>query len=440
MGPERRKLALAQRALYFDQNQNEKIYEVIKDLEQKEIPHRFNGKIEIVDRALAKNSTTPAISEIGYKKSSSQKILSRRKIAMFGTFNKIGKYPRRVIGLGSMPPVTGWRDTVVTAAIGHILSFIPRNSLFVSDIKRQVDLVLEAKRVINKLDLGFHQTEAVLRNIGASLGTEDPKKELENAKLLFKEAGIKLFRIYTINSDPRVIETARLLRDHFGPKIEIFVGQISDHIQALRLISLDIKADALVFGHGGGRQCTSAINGMAITTLEDIYSITCDKRFNETSLILEGGIDKSVGTALILGADCILYNQKLVHGTIEAGDLFVQDLLGNICQPYPGSASPVTQIIESENPDLRLKRTNAAGRTVNPEGKPGFMYYDEKACTMAFWINEMLSHAGRTFADLGVENILELRRFLQSSEQSPLRILSDKTQYLSDAYRNTKLI
>ena len=39
----------------------------------------------------------------------------------------------------------------------------------------------------------------------------------------------------------------------------------------------DIRADALIFGHGGGRQCTSAINGMAISTMEEVYEITLDK-------------------------------------------------------------------------------------------------------------------------------------------------------------------
>lgn len=141
MGPERRTLALAQRALYFDRNQNEDIYNTIKQLESGEQSIRLRSNrrhaaldealgIKILDRlpkGLAKFirehgwikevvTKTPAFTEIGYRKIHAEKAMSRRLIAQTDLFNKIGKYPRRIIGLGSMPPVTGWRDSLVTAA------------------------------------------------------------------------------------------------------------------------------------------------------------------------------------------------------------------------------------------------------------------------------------------------------------------------------------
>src|SRR5690606_10326799 len=102
------------------------------------------------------------------------------------------------------------------------------------------------------------------------------------AKVLFNEAGVKVFRIYTINSDPRIIETARAIRNEFGDEVEIFVGQLVDKKQCLALIAPDIKVDGFIFGHGGGRQCTSATNGMALSTLEEIYQIVTDHQFNNT--------------------------------------------------------------------------------------------------------------------------------------------------------------
>jgi len=336
-----------------------------------------------------------------------------------------------------MPPVTGWRDVLVLSAVGHMLSFIPRSSIYASSLKLRTDLGKDAKDTIDKFDIPSRWKEKIKRNIGAALGAENPKEELKIAKTLAKEAGISVFRIYTIGSDARIIKTAHKLRQYFGGSVEIFVGQIADKKQARKLISKDIAVDGLIFGHGGGQQCTSAINGMALSTLEDIYEITLDKQFNKTSLLVEGGIGRSIGTALILGIDCALGNQKFVRGSIETGNIFTQDKSGRICQPYPGTASPVTQIIESEDPLLRLRRTDAAGRTYYTEGKPGFMYYEDKACSMAFWINEYLRHAARTLADLGVENISELRN-LTKSKKDYLRILSEKTQYLSDAHWKTE--
>ncbi|MGV2434015.1 MAG UNVERIFIED_CONTAM: hypothetical protein LVT10_03190 [Anaerolineae bacterium] len=99
------------------------------------------------------------------------------------------------------------------------------------------------------------------RNIGAAIGCGNVAEELASARYLYEHAGVRLFRIYTINSDPRVIETAEAIRQAFGDEIELFVGQVSDHKQALQLIAPNVRVDGLFFGHGGGRQCTSATNG-----------------------------------------------------------------------------------------------------------------------------------------------------------------------------------
>ena len=444
MGPKRRSFALAQRAHFFDNNHNQEIYDEIENLEKgkTKILPRANHRSRAIEYALGINKKgqtailTPALTEIGYKKISSDNLLSRRVIVNSGLFNIIGKYPRKIIGLGAMPPVTGWVDTLVTSAVGHMLSFIPRNSYFALNIKIRIDLGLKAKETIERLPIPSIWKTKVFRNIGASLGAEDPSNELKIAEKLFKSAGVKAFRIYTIGSDSRVIETAKFLRQKFGKDIEIFVGQIADKKQAEKLISKDIAVDGLIFGHGGGQQCTSAINGMAITTLEDVYQITQDDNFNKTSILLEGGVGRSIGTALIIGADCVLCNQKLVRGTIETGDLFLENKSSKFCQPYPGSASPVTQIIESKNEEIRKRRIDAAGRTYYTEGKPGMMYYEEKACSMAFWINEYLRHAARTLADIGVSNISQLRLLLAENKYEFLRIMSEKTQYLSDAHGN----
>lgn len=444
MGFERARLALAQRALFFDQNQNRVIFKIIRDMEAGKIKFipRTNKRSMVVDEIIRNGNSkkqalyTPAVTELGYKKISSDRLISRREIHDKGLFNIVGKFPRKIIGLGAMPPVSGWRDTLVTSAIGHMICFIPRSSIFAFELSSRVKLGQEVKSVINTLKIPASWKEKSLRNIGAALGADNPEEELQIATVLYKEAGIKLFRIYTIGSDIRVIKIAKLLRQKFGKDIEIFVGQIADKKQAVNLISKDIAVDGLIYGHGGGQQCTSAINGMAITTLEDIYEVSLDKNFNNTSILVEGGIGKSIGTALILGVDACLGNQKFVRGCIETGNLFASDKNGKICQPYPGTASPVTQIIESQSPLLSKRRIDAAGRTHTSEGKPGLMYYEAKAGSMAFWITEYLRHAARTLADLGVRNIYELRSFLKKDNREYLRIMSEKTQYLSEPHWN----
>lgn len=442
-GPERTRLALAQRAEFFLQHQSEKVLTIVEGIiaGEKNIPSRINRKHAALEKALdIQNGTalsTAAFSDLGYKKRSSEKELSRGDIALHGLFNRDG---RRVIGIGSLPPVSGWRDVVVTAAMAHMPVFIPRNNLF-ADVGRRIQLIKESQEAIERLDISDRQKKLAFRNIGVAIGTDDPKKELENVIRIYEETGAKLFRApYTINADPRFIETPRLIRNHFGDEVEIWSGQIADRRQ-VELLLEEVNghqiADTGIWGHAAGRQCTSAINGLGITMIEDIYDVIQESSLNGMNIAVEGGVGNLVAIPLLLGADYVLYNQQLVHGTIEAGDLLLKHKNGKLAQPYPGSASPTTQIIESSFEKLRKTRTASAGRTTNPEGKPGFMFFERKANSMVFYVREFLGYAARMLADLGVRNIGELRTLLaEHKNEEVLRIVTDSTSKLTEAYRN----
>ncbi len=471
MGPERRKLALAQRVEFFKHNQNEKIHNAIDRLEQgidtiSLRPNRRHQSIEdaigvkqslarklifgmgrfapksLKDKLLSQWQATKTISwdEVAYRKKSADQLTSRRPDVSDYLLNKIGKYYRRPIGGGSMPVTTGSKDELVMSALGHMVSFIPRNSRYAGDIDLQIKLAQEAQQTIKDIEIPTVWKERAFRNIGASLGVENPQQTLEEARRLYHEGGIKLFRIYTIGTDPRMVETARLLREEFGDDIEIFAGQISDKALAKKLMSEDIRVDALIYGHGGGRQCTSGENHMAITTVEEAYEVVTDADYNNTTILIEGGIGTNISSALILGIDGVLYNNRIVHGTIEspAGDIYVRELKKEkYVQPYPGSASSETAIIESVDEEIRKKRTNLAGR-IYTEGKPGFMYDERKAGgSMAFWINELLSDASKMLADIGVRNISELRKYMANDQNEVIRIITDGAQQVSTAYGNT---
>lgn len=442
MGPERRYLALAQRMEYFMDHQNTQVEKILNKIDAEGMENRVNKRSSTIETALGKNivgdvTQTKALKEIGYKKISSDKAVSRTRISDFGLYNKIGKYGRSIYGIGSMPPISGWRDILVTSAIGHMPVFTHRNSLNAVDFDNQIKLIKDAKKTLRSLGLSKEAYLRAERNIGAALGSGTIEEETEKARRLYDEANVKLFRIYTINSDPRVIETARALRKEFDDDIEIFVGQIADKKQALALIDPKIRVDALIFGHGGGMQCTSATNGMALTTLEEIYDVITDARFNNVTVVAEGGIGKSVGALLLLGVDLILSNQKLVHGTIETGDLFFEHKSGKPCQPYHGSASAPTMLIESSNDELLEKRMYASGRAKKVEGGPGYMFFSQKANSMAFYVNEFKHYAARTLADLGVEDLSELRRFLDTNNKELFRIISTEASVMSGIHTVT---
>lgn len=441
MGIERRKLALAQRAEYFLKNTNPKVINLLKNYNVNNHITRPNTRHPAIEELMKvdvydTSYNARAIKELGYKKLSANKIVSRRQNAQTGLFNKIGKYPRISMGIGSMPTISGQSDVILTAILGHMPVFISRNNIFAGNTQLRIDVINETQTKLKSLKLNKQLENIVKRNIGVAIGT-NPINDVKEAVKIHQKTGVSLFRIYTINSDPRFIQTAIALRKELGNKVEIFAGQIADKEAAQKLVQ-EAQVDGIIFGHGGGRQCTSATNGMALTTVEEIYSIVTDPFFNNTTLLVEGGVGRSVGALLILGIDGILYNQQLARGTIETGGLFVLNKAGDFGQPYNGSASAPTMIIEAADEYLKDSRINPSGRTQVPEGKKGFSIYSEKANSMAFWIDEFKHQMARTLADLGVQNISELRKFVKKHNKELLRIVSPEAATTSQAWKNTK--
>ena len=441
-GPERRTLCLAQRADFFRSNQSAEVLHTLDAIGRAgAIPQRSNRRSLTVESVLGLNenpfiTSTYSWKDLGYRKRSSARQVSRTLSAECGLFNRIGKHPRSVLGFGSMPAISGWRDVLATAAIGHHAIFTHRNSIFAGYIERQAAVINAAKdllRPVLKQDADFQRA---VRNIGAAIGCSNVEDEVRSARYLYDRAGVRLFRIYTINSDPRVIEIAAAIRAEFGDEIELFVGQVSDKTQCLQLIAPDIRVDGLFFGHGGGRQCTSATNGMAVTTLEEVYSITTDERFNDVTIAVEGGIGSSMGHLLLMGIDLISYNQQLARCVIEQGDIYFEHKSGVVCMPYHGSASAPTMIIESANPTLARQRLRPGGRTRNVEGKAGYRFFEEKANSMVFYINTFKHYAARTLADVGVRDMAELRQFARDHDEELIRVVSSQASAVGQAYGN----
>ena len=441
-GPDRRRLCLAQRADFFRSNQSAEVLATLDAIADGEgIPQRCNrrsGTVEMVLGLDTSNFITSTYSwkDLGYRKMSSGRRVSRTLSAESGLFNRIGKHPRSVLGFGSMPAISGWRDVLATAAIGHHAIFTHRNSIFAGYIERQAGVIKAAKAVLKSLGLSATDYQRAARNIGAAIGCSDVHEEVKAARFLYERAGVRLFRIYTINSDPRVIEVAAAIRAEFGDEVELFVGQVSDKDQCLKLIAPEIRVDGLFFGHGGGRQCTSATNGMAVTTLEEVYSVTTDERFNHVTIAVEGGIGTSMGHLLLMGVDLISYNQQLARCVIEQGDIYFEHKSGKVCMPYHGSASAPTMIIESANPALARKRLRPGGRTRNVEGKSGYRFFEEKANSMVFYINTFKHYAARALADVGVTDMAELREFVRDSDEELIRVVSSQASAVGQAYGN----
>ncbi len=426
--------ALAARAYEFSLFHNEEMYQYLRDMMDGKIvtPKRSNSRSRVIEKLIKAErkkekaakargeeyygdenwevEASAAIQELGIARESADREMSRTKAAHKGLIINVNGTPTSIFALGGMPPVTGWKDVITTSALSFTRSWIPHNSIYAENYDLQLKLFHAAVDDINQLEIPKDINELVIKQIGISVGSENPEKVAAFAKEAY-EQGLKAIRIYTTNPDPRTVETARLIRQAC-PDIFICVGPIVDIKQAKALIQSDIKVDQLLIGHGGGENCTSLEGGGVANALELIYLLSIDPAFNDVMIGLEGGTGNTI--AALLGiVDTISLNRRGVAGGIETGGLFVQHTNGNVVQPYHGSASAVTQWIEAMmNPSLTGRRVNPAGDLKNVEGKPNYMEKSRsiQSIVQNLWNARMFG--GRGLADQNSTSIADLRNWI----------------------------
>lgn len=462
-GDEAMRMAIAARTLEFQEHHNEETYAQIRAMMQSiregvpAVARRSNVKSPVVEkllefaRALPKGMDeedawqaiedhgqelvygTAAINELGYARQSSDRLLSRTGAAHSGLFLDATGIPSSLYALGGMPPVTGWKDVLVTSALSYMRSYIPRNSIYAGNVDLQIRLFEEAKSDIQALGLPGDIEEICLAQIGVSIGCEDPEGIVRDVARM-KEAGVKAVRIYTTNPDKRTVDTAQAIHDAFGDDITICVGPIVDVEQARKLVQAGVKI--LYAGHGGGENCTSLAGGGAANSLELAYKMSLDPDFNEVAIGLEGGTGSAIGGLLGM-VDVISLNRRGVAGGVELGGLFVQHSNGEVVQPYHGSASPQTQWIEGiVNPTIRARRVDAAGRLRNVEGGPGFAAAERHINSIVDRWHEARMLAGRALADQDSRSIGELRQHIAEEGYAQHRIITGNAQAIAGRHPN----
>lgn len=447
MGKEAVRLALASRAQEFLQFHNEAVYEYLRSLVSGDlqISKRSNTQSLVIEKLLDvirdKEGNmifhkTAATQELGYTRIFSDREMSRKKPRTKGLIlNSVG-VPSSLFAIGGMPPVSGFRDVLVTAAMSFMRSDIPRNSIFVKNPDLQIKLFQQAKEAIESYGLPKDIEKIVIAQIGISVGCEDPKQIAKDV-LKFKKAGCSSVRIYTTNTDYRTVETARRIREVVGEDFTICVGPIVDLYQAKQLVYPNIGVNILLAGHGGGENCTSLAGGGTANSLELLYSMYLDPDFNNTAIGLEGGTGDEIG-ALLGMLDVISLNRRGIAGGIETGGLFVEHTNGKVAQPYHGSASAITLWKEAVfNPYVARSRFNNAGRLEDVEGKPNYTFKPASVNSVVEDFADRRMFVGRALADQDVQSIGGLRENISVNGHNH-RIVTSDAAFIAAEHRNGK--
>lgn len=431
-GPMRVMGALAARAYEFDLHHNPKIYERLRGMmrgaelteprpkqrspvieELLRIRHREPRDEAEADRQeaeIAEILGSAAPSDLAYARTSSDRVLSRKRAAENLFVSNGIAPPSSFFGLGGIPWVTGSSDVLATAALSFMRSYISRNNIFAGNFERQLALFEEAKRKIEKLNLPPDMFQLVLSQIGISIGSENRQQEVANAQRAY-DAGCRLIRNYSTNPDRRGVETMEAVRQALGGDVTLAYIPIVDLAQAHKLVHPDIQVDILGAGHGGGENCTSLGGGGAHTGIELAYGMYLDSAFDNALITLEGGTGDSIGPLMGI-VDCISMNKRGVAGGIEvANGLRFSHVSGKKVQPYHGSASAITQWTEAAlNAEIAARRITPSGLVGVVEGVPNYAWNDH-------WVRSIVDRfqfarilAGRTLADQDAQSISEMRK------------------------------
>ncbi|OGG02151.1 hypothetical protein A2W14_06490, partial [Candidatus Gottesmanbacteria bacterium RBG_16_37_8] len=311
MGPEAIKMALAARAWEFIINHNDETYALIRSMlnGQNLTPKRTNIHSDVIEQLIElvkfeedelKDITpeevdrvldeaievlfTAATNQLGYvRQYSDREDLSRKIAANKGLILTSTGIPSSLYALGGMPPVTGWKDVLTTAALSFMDSYVPHNSIFVNKELR-LQLFISARDAILELGLPSDIEQLVIAHLGISVGTEDYHDLAEFVNKAARE-GCSLWRVYTTNPGRQTVTSAEVIRDATEQSVEtsetirqivqlkarISVGPIVNLNQAWRLIQNNILVNTLIAGHGGGENCTSLLGGGAANSLELAY-------------------------------------------------------------------------------------------------------------------------------------------------------------------------
>lgn len=428
MGQDHARAAIATRAVMFAAIHNPEMYQHFVDLRSGKTPHVFRDytkrspAIEDLIKVQKRNGVfeddegydvlgAASFGELGYsRRYTDDRILSRRA-ALKGLYMNSTGVPSSIFGLGGMPPVTGESDVIMTAALLFMRCWIPRNSLFV-DPKRQEDMFINVRDRIQNLGLNSDIEDMVLRQVGVSVGAENPKQVAEYAKRL-QDLGCRGIRIYTTSTDMRTVQTTESIRQKCGDDMVICVAPIVDSNQARQLVSRDRRTDIILVGHGGGRNCTSLEGGGTANQMELLYGLATSSDFVHTAIGVEGGTGSSVGPIAGI-VDVISLNGRVVAGGIEIqGGLFAEHVNGLPVQPYPGSASVNTQKIESLISDeVGAKRLSDDGMVIMVEGKADYMEGHKAVVTIADNIRDEQVVLARAITDQGAQSVYELRKVI----------------------------
>ena len=261
----------------------------------------------------------------------------------------------------------------------------------------------DVKRILSG-DAGTHNTDGNGQLIAAAaIGTDD--EALERAELLVGK-GVDVIVIDTAHADSHdVVETLKELKNHYGDRIDVVAGNISQGSAAKRLV--DAGADGIKVGQGPGSICTTRIvTGAGCPQVTAVYKSVSAIEGLGVPVCADGGIEHSGEITIIIGAGAhSVMLGSLLAGTDEAPGAVTED---------PSSGQRVKSIrgmgslgAMQESGGSRGRYRQDGTRTLIPEGIEGSV---PSRGALVDLVEQLVGGLRAGMGYVGAANIEELRK------------------------------
>ncbi len=238
--------------------------------------------------------------------------------------------------------------------------------------------------------------------VGAAVGVKEDT--IERTDQLLKAGADVIVIDVAHGHNLRAIETTKLLRKTFGPKIEIIAGNIATPEAARDLVKAG--ADGLKVGIGPGAACTTRIvTGVGVPQLTAIMDVAKEAKKLDVPFIADGGIKNSgdLAKAIAAGADTAMIG-NLLAGTKESPGEYILDR-GVAYKYYRGMAS-----YDATSEKVRVDKEAGTRQDEffrSPEGASGRVSYRGEA---AMVITDLVGGLRSSMSYLGARNFKEFQK------------------------------
>jgi IMP dehydrogenase len=246
--------------------------------------------------------------------------------------------------------------------------------------------------------------------VGAAVGERE--NPVQRAEMLVKAGADVLFLDVAHGHMEKTLRTTKLLKDHFGDKVDIVSGNVATEEAAAALF--EHGADCVKVGVGPGTTCITRVEtGCGVPQITAVLAAAKAAKNYHKTLICDGGMENSgdIVKGLAAGASAVMTGHLFAGAKEAAGNLIRRD--GKLFKEYNGSTSLVEKLKQLRQMGQKLP----ANYVKQIEGVETLVPYEGP---LTLVVERLIANIRSGFSYLGAKNIESLWERAQFIQVTPM--------------------